>query len=105
MGPKFHRNHYLAQFSRYKHFCVLGFLQKTRKFKINTLFGGTKIFENWVTYSAELPYGSKMSSKLLSSTVFEIQAFLCFAIFAKNSKIQNGRHFLASEIFVETSKG
>ena len=41
----------------------------------------------------------------LSCTVFEIQAFLCFAIFAKNLKIQNGRHFLASEIFVETWKG
>ena len=29
----------------------------------------------------------------LSGMVFEIQAFLCFAIFAKNSKIQNGCHF------------
>ena len=29
----------------------------------------------------------------LSSRVFEIYAFLCFAIFAKNSKIKNGRHF------------
>ena len=28
----------------------------------------------------------------LSRTVFKIQAFLCFAIFVKNSKIQNGRH-------------
>ena len=29
----------------------------------------------------------------LSSTVFDIQAFLCFATFAKNLKIQNGHHF------------
>ena len=29
----------------------------------------------------------------LSSTVFEISAFLCFAIFAKNLKIQNGHYF------------
>ena len=29
----------------------------------------------------------------LSSTVFEIHAFLCFAFLKKNSKIQNGRHF------------
>ena len=28
-----------------------------------------------------------------SSTVFEIQAFLCFAFLKKNSKIQNGRYF------------
>ena len=29
----------------------------------------------------------------LSRTVKEIEAILCFAIFGKNSKIQNGRHF------------
>ena len=29
----------------------------------------------------------------LSHTVKEIEANLCFAIFDKNSKIQNGRHF------------
>ena len=29
----------------------------------------------------------------LSRTVKEIEANLCFAIFGKNSKIQNGRHF------------
>ena len=37
---------HLAQFSRYKHFCVL---QKLRKFKIATIFGKTKIFENKTT--------------------------------------------------------
>ena len=35
----------------------------------------------------------------LFSTDFEIQAFLCFAIFAKNSKIQNGRHFWIDKNF------
>ena len=35
----------------------------------------------------------------LCSTVFKILAFLCFAIFAKNSKIQNGRHFWRDKIF------
>ena len=34
----------------------------------------------------------------LSGTVFEIQAFLCFA---KNSKIQDGRHFWWDKIFFE----
>ena len=29
----------------------------------------------------------------LSRTVKEIETNLCFAIFDKNSKIQNGRHF------------
>ena len=35
----------------------------------------------------------------LSRTVKEIEGHLCFAIFGKNSKIQNGRHFWGGEIF------
>ena len=35
---------YLAQFSRYKHFCVLQFLRKFRKFKMAAILGETKIF-------------------------------------------------------------
>ena len=38
----------------------------------------------WVENFDEIP---------LSHTVKEIGAILCFAIFGKNSKIQNGRHF------------
>ena len=33
---------YLARFSRYKHFCVLQFLQKIQKFKMAAIFGETK---------------------------------------------------------------
>ena len=36
----------------------------------------------------------------LSRTVKEIEANLCFAIFGKNSKIQNGRHFWGGENFL-----
>ena len=35
----------------------------------------------------------------LSRTVKEIEANLCFSIFGKNSKIQNGHHFWGEEIF------
>ena len=35
---------YLARFSRYKHFCVLQFLRKFRKFKMAAIFGETKFF-------------------------------------------------------------
>ena len=31
-------------------------------FKTAAIFGGKRIFENWITYSAELPCGSKISS-------------------------------------------
>ena len=37
----------------------------------------------------------------LSRTVKEIEANLCFSIFGKNSKIQNGRHFWGGEIFLK----
>ena len=35
---------YLARFLRYKHFCVLQFLRKIRKFKMAAIVGETKIF-------------------------------------------------------------
>ena len=56
---------YLARFLRYKNFCVLQFLRKIRKFKMAAILGATKIFENMDGYSAEIPCGSKISSKLL----------------------------------------
>ena len=40
----------------------------------------------------------------LSRTVKEIEAILCFSIFGKNSKIQNGRHFWEGEIFLKIGK-
>ena len=40
----------------------------------------------------------------LSCTVKEIEAILCFTIFGKNSKIQNGRHFWGGEKFLKIAK-
>ena len=40
----------------------------------------------------------------LSRTVKEIEANLCFAIFGKNSKIRNGRHFWGGENFWKIAK-
>ena len=37
----------------------------------------------------------------LSRTVKEIEGNLCFAIFGKTSKIQNGRHFWGGENFLK----
>ena len=56
---------YLAGFSRYKHFYVLQFLRKIRKFTMAAIFGETKFFLNRHGYSAEIPCGSKISSKSL----------------------------------------
>ena len=69
------------------------------------IFGEGKIFFKlarvefpdtlWVENFAEIA---------LSRTVKEIEANLCFAIFGKNSKIQNGRHFREGENFWKIAK-
>ena len=40
----------------------------------------------------------------LSRTVKEIEAILCFGIFGKNSKNQNGRHFWGGENFFKLQR-
>ena len=40
----------------------------------------------------------------LSRMVKEIEGNLCFAIFGKTSKIQNGRHFWGGKIFLKIAK-
>ena len=45
------------------------------------------------------PVGENFDEIALSCTVKEIEAILCFAIFGKNSKNQNGRHFWGGEFF------
>ena len=69
---------YLARFSRYKHFYVLKFLRKIRKFKMAAIFGETKFFfENWDNYSAEIPCGSKILSKSLYLARFSRYKHFC----------------------------
>ena len=41
---------------------------------------------------------------LSKCTVKKIEANLCFAIFGKNSKTQNGRHFWGGENFLKIAK-
>ena len=50
------------------------------------------------------PVGENFDEIALSSTVKEIEAILCFAIFGKNSKIQNGRHFWEKENILKIGK-
>ena len=96
---------YLVRFSRYKHFYVLQFLRKIRKFKMAAIFGETKIFSKLGKLLCRDTLRVKNFVEIaLSSTVFEIQAFLCFAIFAKISKIQNGRHFWRDKNFLKIGK-
>ena len=56
---------YLAGFLRYKHFYVLQFCEKFENSKWPPFFARNFLFENWHGYSAEIPCGSKISSKSL----------------------------------------
>ena len=60
------------------------------------IFGEGKIFEK-----LQIAFLDEIA---LSRTVKEIEANLCFAIFGKNSKIQNGRHFWGGENFLKIAK-
>ena len=69
------------------------------------IFGEGKIF--WklqILHSLDTLWVENFDEIALSRTVKEIEANLCFAIFGKNSKIQNGRHFWGGEIFLKNAK-
>ena len=82
---------YLSWFLRYKHFCVLQFLRKIRKFKMAVIFGDPIFFENWECHSPEIPFWSNISSKSLYLAWFSRYKPFCVLQFLR--KIQNGRHF------------
>ena len=69
------------------------------------IFGEKKIF--WklqILHSLDTLWVENFHEIALSRTVKEIEANLCFAIFGKNSKIQNGRHFWGGENFWKIAK-
>ena len=69
------------------------------------IFGEGKIF--WKlqrVHSLDTLWVENFDKIALSRTVKEIEANLCFAIFGKNSKIQNGRHFWGGENFFENCR-
>ena len=64
------------------------------------IFGEGNIFSKWQrVHSLYTLWVENFDEIALSRTVKEIEANLCFAIFGKNSKIENGRHFWRGEIF------
>ena len=68
------------------------------------IFGEGKIF--WKlqrVHSLDTLWVENFDEIALSHTVKEI-GNLCFAIFGKNSKIQNGRHFWGGENFLKIAK-
>ena len=57
-----------------------------------------------ILHSLDTLWAENFDEIALSRTVKEIEANLCFAIFGKNSKIQNGRHFWGGEKFLKIAK-
>ena len=69
------------------------------------IFGEGKIFGKLhILHSLHTLWVENFDEIALSRTVKEIEANLCFAIFGKNSKIQNGRHFWGGENFWKIAK-
>ena len=69
------------------------------------IFGEGKIF--WKLqreHSLDTLWVENFDEIAQSRTVKEIEAILCFAIFGKNSKNQNGRHFWGGENFLKIAK-
>ena len=81
------------------------FWQKIENSKWPPFLGRGNFYENCLEYISQIPCGSKILTKsTLSRTVKEIEANLCFAIFGKKSKIQNGRHIWGRENFLKIAK-
>ena len=70
-----------------------------------TIFGEGKIFGKLPRVRcSDTLWVENFDEIALSRTVKEIEVNLCFAIFGKNSKIQNGRHFWGGENFLKIAK-
>ena len=81
------------------------FWEKFENSKWPPFLGRGKFFLNCQEYDcSDTLWVENFDEIALSRTVKEIEANLCFAIFGKNSKIQNGRHFWGGEIFLKIAK-
>ena len=80
------------------------FWQKFENSKWPPFLGRGNFFENCNITFLRYPWVENFDEIALSRTVKEIEANLCFAIFGKNSKIQNGRHFWGGENFWKIAK-
>ena len=68
------------------------------------IFGEGKFLENCRVHSLDTLWVENFDEIALSRMVMEIEANSCIAIFGKNSKIQNGRHFWEGENFLKIAK-
>ena len=97
MAKKIHRNRsILHDFQDTSIFVCCYFCKKFENSKWPPFFGETEFFfENWVDYSSEIPYGSKISSKSLYLARFSSYNHFCVLQDVRNfpfpAKVQDGR--------------
>ena len=80
------------------------FGQKFENSKWLPYVGWGKFFENCRAHFLDTLWVENFDEIALSRTVKEIEGNLCFAIFGKNSKNQNGRHFWGEENVLKIAK-
>ena len=81
--------------------CFFDFGEKFEKSKWLPYVGRGNFFENCRVHFLDTLWVENFDEIALSRRVKRIEAILCFAIFGKNSKIQNGCHFWGGEIFLK----
>ena len=84
-------------------FC--NFCAKIRKFKMAAIFGKTNFFENWHGYSAEIPCGSKISSKSLYLARFSRYKHFCVLQFCEKFENSKWPPFFARNFLSENWHG
>ena len=84
-------------------FC--NFCAKIRNFKMAAIFGKTNFFENWHGYSAEVPCGSKISSKSLYLARFSRYEHFCVLQFCEKFENSKWPPFFARNFLFENWHG
>ena len=83
-GQKFRQNHSLAWLSRYKHFYVLEFLQKIRKFKMAAIFGEIKfVGKMFLADLQRYPVNQKFLRNRSITNGFPHTGIFVFSLFGK----------------------
>ena len=99
------KSFYVALFSRYKHLLFFNLCKKFKNSKWPPFLAGQNFLKLCQLLSRRTLRDKNFVKITLSSTIFEIQAFLCFTFFEKKNRKFKMDAILVSEILVETWKG
>ena len=106
VDQKFRRNRSILQgFRDISIFMFCNFCEKFENSKWPPFLARENFFQDWDNYSAEIPCGSKISSKSLYLAGFSRYKHFCVLQFLRKlQKIQNGRHFWRDKNFLKIGK-